>query len=179
MKTNKERIIEKYKMLSEKQPLGVDLKNIDPIGLYNESQNDNILKHRLTRFGQIFRSLEGLKQFVVPYYNSHSDKIHSFRDAIFYNELVQIQVFFEFINNIQTDSSISPNLNRIVQNKNNQRLNKIRNSIAHFDWTLNNGKIAFKDNNYEREEDYFEISEFCSLLSMIAIFMTNDINTID
>lgn len=176
--TIKDQLINKYRMLSEKQPLGVDLKNIDLVELYNETQNDNLLKSRQNRFGQIFRSLEGLKQFVVPYYISHSDKIHSFSDAIFYIELVHIQVFFEFINNIQADFSNSPNLSRIVQNTNNLRLNKIRNSIAHFDWILNNKKIIFKDDNYERTEDYTEISEFCSLLYMIAIFMTNDINKI-
>lgn len=166
-------------MLSERKPLGVDLCNIDPVGLYNETQKNDALKQRLTRFGQIFRSLEGLKQFVVPYYNLNIEKIHAFKDAIFYNELVQIQVFSEFINHLNNQTQDLPNINKILQSRNNQRLNKIRNSIAHFDWTFNDGKITFKDNNYERTEEYYEISEFSSLISIIAIFMTNNIEHID
>ncbi|WP_203296801.1 hypothetical protein [Luteirhabdus pelagi] len=177
--TNKESILQKFNMLALKKPLGIDVIDINPIELYNETQNDESLKEKLNQFGQIFSGLEGLKQFVVPYYNSNSNKIHTFRDAIFYNELVQVQVFFEFIKDIQIDSSSSPNLNNIFQNKTNQRLNKIRNAIAHFDWKLNEGKIIFKDKNFERKEDYSEISEFCSLLSIIGIFMTNNINKID
>lgn len=177
--TNKESVLQKFNLLAEKKPLGIDLSQIDPVKLYTEVQKDNLLKVKLTRFGQIFSGLEGLKQFVIPYYNSNSDKIYSFRYAIFYNELVQIQVFYEFIKDIETDNSSSPNLHNIFQSKNNQRLNKIRNSIAHFDWTLNNGKITFKDNNFIREVEYYEISEFCSLLSMIGIFMTNNIEQID
>ncbi len=177
--TNKESVLQKFNLLAEKKPLGIDLTQINPVKLYTEVQNDDQLKGKLTRFGQIFSGLEGLKQFNIPYYNSNSDKIYSFRDAIFYNELVQILVFFEFIRDIEIVSSSSPNLQSIFQSKTNQRLNKIRNSIAHFDWTLNNGKITFKDNNFKREEEYYEISEFCSLLSMIGIFMTNNIEQID
>jgi len=176
--TNKERIIEKYKQLSSKKPLGIKLENIDPIELFKETQSEDSLKDRLNRFGQIFKGLEGLKQFVVPYYNLNTDKLLSFRDAIFYNELVQIQVFFEFIKDINVDNSKSPILNRITRNKTNQRLNRIRNSIAHFDWKLEGDKIEFRDKNFSRVENYYDISEFCSLISLIAIFMTNDINQI-
>jgi len=177
--SNKERIVEKYIQLASKKPLGIELENIDPVELFNETQNAISLKDKLNRFGQIFKGLEGLKQFVTPYYNSNKDKLYSFRDAIFYNEMVQIQVFFEFIKDLKVDSSKSPLLYLIIENKNNQRLNKIRNSIAHFDWKLKGDKIEFKDNNYSREENYYDISEFCSLISLIAIFMTNDINQIE
>ncbi len=175
----KENLLQKFQMLAAKKPLGVDMTSIDPYQLYDETQKNINLTAKFTRFGKIFKQLEGLKQFVVPYYISNSDKIHSFREVIFYNELVQIQVFFEFIKNIQIDSSTSPNLYLILQNKTNLKLNKIRNSIAHFDWTLNNGDIIFRDNNFEKSVGYLEISVFCSLIGMIAIFMTNDINKID
>lgn len=66
-----------------------------------------------------------------------------------------------------------------ISEKTDLKLNKIRNSIAHFDWTLNNGAIIFRDKNFKISVNYFEISEFCSLISMIAIFMTNNINKIE
>jgi hypothetical protein len=44
---------------------------------------------------------------------------------------------------------------------------------------LSNGKIIFNDNRYHREENYYEVSEFCSLISMIAVFMTNNIDEIE
>ncbi|MDK2910525.1 MAG: hypothetical protein PWR20_2093 [Bacteroidales bacterium] len=174
-----EKLLQKFQLLAAKKPLGIDMTIIDPSMLYSETQKNDQLKTKLTRFGQIFKELEGLKQFVAPYYKSNSDKIHSFRDAIFYNELVQIQVFFEFIKDIQTDPTTSPNLYHIFQKKTDLKLNKIRNSIAHFDWTLNNGAIIFRDKNFKISVNYFEISEFCSLISMIAIFMTNNINKIE
>jgi hypothetical protein len=96
-----------------------------------------------------------------------------------YNELVQIQVFIEFIKDIQEGDITTPNLTKVLGNRSTQRLNKIRNAIAHFDWTLNGDKVNFKDKNYEREESCLEISEFCSLLAMIAIFMTTNINNVD
>lgn len=112
-----EKLLQKFQLLAAKKPLGIDMTIIDPSMLYSETQKNDQLKTKLTRFGQIFKELEGLKQFVAPYYKSNSDKIHSFRDAIFYNELVQIQVFFEFIKDIQTDPTTSPNLYHIFQKK--------------------------------------------------------------
>lgn len=172
-------IIKKFKMLSKDKPMGINLTSIDPIKLFNEVQCNELFKNKLNRFGQIFRSLEGLKQFNVPFYNDNIKELLSFRDAVFYNELVQIQVFYEFIKEIKILDEEFPNLKCIVENKNNIRLNKIRNSISHFDWEFINESIIFKDNNFKEKIPYIEVSKFCSLISTVAIFMTNNINEID
>lgn len=117
--TNKEKMLKKFVLLSEKKPLGVDLTSIDPKNLFIETQNNDQLKTKFSKFGQIFRKTEGLKQFLVPYYNENSLNLYSFRNAIFYNELVQIQIFSEFIRDIDTDNQSFPNLSKIIENKNN------------------------------------------------------------
>jgi hypothetical protein len=50
--TTKERLIEKYKVLANKRPLGVDLMDIDPVQLFNETQENVSLKAKLNRFGK-------------------------------------------------------------------------------------------------------------------------------
>lgn len=177
--SNKINIINKYKMLSNDKPMSIDLTNIDPIRLFDEVQSNSELKFILNKFGQIFRSLEGLKQFNFPFYNDNTEKLLSFRDAIIYNELVQIQVFFEFIKGINTPNEEFPYLKKIIENKTNVRLNKIRNAISHFDWVFENGDIIFKDKNFEKRVPYREVSAFSSLVSIIATFMTNNIDNID
>jgi len=177
--SNKINITNKYEMLSNEKPMGIDLTDINPIKLFDEVQSNTALSVKLNRFGQIFRSLEGLKQFNVPFYNENAEKLLSFRDAVFYNELVQIQVFFEFIKGIDTPNEEFPYLKKIIENKNNVRLNKIRNAISHFDWIFENGNIIFRDKNFEKRVSYREVSSFSSLVSIIAVFMTNNIDKID
>lgn len=45
--------------------LDIDLTNINPVKLFSEIQYTDIFKNKLNIFGQIFGSLEGLKQLFI------------------------------------------------------------------------------------------------------------------
>ncbi len=168
-------IIQKYQTLSNSKPMGIDLTEINHAKLFKEVQNNSKLKNKLERFGKIFKELEALKQLNASFYENNYKKILVVKNAIFYNELIQIQVFFEFIKKIDVPNKGFPNLEKIIKNRDNMKLNKIRNAISHFDWILKGEDIIFKGNNFEKKVSYKEVSEFCSLISIIAVFMTEDI----
>jgi len=166
-----EKIKKKFKTIIVKKPLGIEFPDINLDELNNEFLKMDIHTQQISRFGNIFLELEGHKQWISQFYANNTDKIHVFKNAIFYNELIQIQVFFEFINSINVSEESYPNFYKIINLKNNLRLNKIRNSIAHFDWGIDNQKIKFKDNNFNIVYDYSQVSDFCSLLSILGFFI--------
>lgn len=104
-------LIEKYQLYSSENPLGTDLANIELTFLYEEIQNLGTYESQCQHYGRIFLELEGFKEFNAKYYKEHLEELPSFRQALYYNELITIQVFYEFINDLKNvDSKYFPNL---------------------------------------------------------------------
>lgn len=172
-------LLGKHKALSLERPFGLDFSNINVEAIFSEAKKSERMQSRINRFGKIFQQLEGLKQFNAPYLSSNNSMLQSFRDAIVYNELIQIQVFVEFFNSIKSDFDYNTEIGKLTKIFTNQRMNKIRNSIAHFDWEISNENIEFRDNNFSRNIQYREVSVLSSLFSMIGIFLSTDINQLN
>ncbi|MCK9224007.1 MAG: hypothetical protein M0R46_08150 [Candidatus Muirbacterium halophilum] len=167
-----EKLKEKFLKIVKEKPLGIDISSIKLEDLKDEIKKNPDYKDKLLKFSEIFKQMEGHKQWISQFYVEKKDEIHFFKESIFYNELVQIQIFFEFINHLNVEENNCPNLYQIISIRNQLRLNKIRNSIAHFDWSIKGDKITFHDNNFEQSFNYIEVSEFSSMIGIIAIYLT-------
>ncbi|NMP80046.1 hypothetical protein HHE92_09560 [Pseudoalteromonas arctica] len=174
-----QKLFSKANELINVKPLGIDLTELDISQIYYEKENSPELRERITRFGRILEQSEGLKQLTSDYYREHDEKIHAFKDAIIYQELIQILTFVEFFNPLKEKFESGTELEKIAIAFSSLRMNKIRNSIAHYDWTIEGQNIKFLDRKFSYSVPYIEVSLLASLFSMIGLYLVKDVAEIN
>lgn len=176
--STQDRLTLKANLLIDNKPLGLDLTNFDVSKIYNELEDVTELKDRIIRFGKIFTQSEGLKQFTAPFFMANNNRIHEFKYAIIYQELIQILTFVEFFNPLKNIFKSNTELNKLAIAFSTIRMNKIRNSIAHYDWVMDGDNINFLDEKFSYSVKYVEVSMLASLFSLIGLFLVNDVTNL-
>ena len=129
------------------------------------------MKERLLirKFGDLITQAEVLKNINSEAYQNKLELLYKCKDAFFYNDLVTLLLFHEFWKNLEIGKL--KNLSEVSTLLTDQRFNKIRNAIAHIDFTFGEKKLQLNDRGYIVEMEIQQASNLAGCLSMLAIFL--------